>query len=103
MTAKLVDNHKIDEIFRERIVPYLGMAETEKALHETELIYKALCDETPAKENVGFLYQEFFSTYEFLPGSAAKQAVLDCIEFLNHEVSKNPGLSGSGPATTAPR
>jgi hypothetical protein len=92
MITSQIDSHVIDEIFRERIVPHLGTAETQKALKETELIYRSLCHQTPARENVGFLYRKFLSTYEFVAGSASKQTALDCIQFLNNEVSKNSAL-----------
>lgn len=91
--ANHIDNHTIEEIFRDRIAPYLGTAETQKALRETELIYQTLCHQVPARENVSFLYHEFLSTYEFIAGWESKQAVLDCVEFLNNEVSKNPALA----------
>lgn len=82
----------IDELFHERIVPYLGMAETQMALKETELVYKRLCVHEPAKEHLSLLYERFLSTYECIRRPDSKQAVLDCIHFLNTEVRRNPAL-----------
>jgi len=92
MIADHVYADVIDELFRERIVPYLGMAETQKALKETELVYKKLCDHEPAREYLSLLYERFLSTYEFIRRPDSKQAVLDCIHFLNMEVRRNPAL-----------
>ena len=93
MITSQVDAKVIEELFRERIIPYLGTAETQKALRETEWVYRSLCDQEPAKENLSFLYQKFLSAYEFIRSAASKQATLDCIQFLNTQVRNNPALA----------
>ncbi len=93
MITSQVDADAIEELFRERIIPYLGTAETQKALTETEWVYRSLCDHQPARENQGFLYQKLLAAYEFIRPAAAKQATLDCIQFLNTQVRNNPALT----------
>ena len=92
-TSQEVAAEGIDELFRERIVPYLGTAETRKALEETEWVYQSLCDQEPAKESLSLLYHEFLSAYEFIRKPESKQAILDCIQFLNTQVRNNPALA----------
>jgi hypothetical protein len=93
MTQDHVDTNVIEELFDARIVPYLGTAETEKAVKETELVYKSLCNHQPVKENLGFLYQKFLSTYEYARQPASRQVILDCLQFLNSAVRNNPALT----------
>jgi hypothetical protein len=93
MIADHVDTRVVEELFREQIIPHLGTAETAKALKATESVYQSLCDREPAKENLSYLYQKFLSTYEYVRQPASRQAVLDCIQFLNSAVRKNPALT----------
>jgi hypothetical protein len=91
--ADHVDTKVVEELFRERIIPYLGTAQTEKAVKATESVYKSLCGHQPAKENLSFLYQKFLSTYEYVRQPASRQAILDCIQYLNSAVRNNPALA----------
>ncbi len=93
MFPEQIEHNIIEELFVERIVPHLGTAETAKAVQETEFIYKSLCNRQPVKESLGFLYQKFFSTYDYARQPASKQVILDCLQFLNSAVRNNPALT----------
>jgi hypothetical protein len=93
MIADQLDTNVVEELFREQIIPYLGTAETAKAVKATESVYKSLCGRQPARENLSFLYHKFLSTYEYVRQPASRQAVLDCIQYLNSAVRNNPALT----------